>query len=403
MLVKGIVEHGSYLSNSSLGWPFGQHLADYPQGADNLNLLIIRAIALFSSNPALVVNVFFLLTFALAAGSAHLVLRSQGVSPAPAAVAAVLFSLLTYHFFRGESHLLLSAYYAVPLAAYLFLAVLAERPLFARRAVATPRAVAWTSRRTLTTVALCVVIGSDNLYYAAFAVVLLTAALVLSLVQRRGQAALGAVVALGLIALTLAANLTPTLVYQAQHGANPMLERSAASNEASNEGLSLRLTNLLLPAPNGRIAPLAHLAARYDSAISPGYCEGCYASLGTVGSIGFIWLGLCALGTLVGAGADAGAPDAGAWYGSRRRFRHAAAGRRDRLRGRNGGRRLEPDRVLRHAGHPRLEPNLPVDRVLLPVRRGVAAGLRRPPAAPSASRASLGGGAAGRGARVWRV
>ena len=42
MLVKGIVDHGSYLSNASLGAPFGQHLDDYPQGADNLNLLIIR-------------------------------------------------------------------------------------------------------------------------------------------------------------------------------------------------------------------------------------------------------------------------------------------------------------------------------------------------------------------------
>src|SRR5271156_4472036 len=65
MLVKGIVEHGWYSSNSSLGAPFGQRLVDYPQGADSLNLLLIRFLALFSSNPALIINLFFLATFAL--------------------------------------------------------------------------------------------------------------------------------------------------------------------------------------------------------------------------------------------------------------------------------------------------------------------------------------------------
>lgn len=323
MLVKGIVEHGSYLANSSLGWPFGQHLADYPQGADNLNLLIIRILAVFSSNAALIVNVFFLLTFALTALTAHLVLRDQGVGAPAAAVAAVLFSLLPYHFLRGESHLLLSAYYSIPLAAHLFLRVLAQRPLFARaRARARPargshRGAAWVSRNSVATVAVCVAIGSDNLYYATFAAVLLAGAAVISSALRRWSSAVGATLALALIAVTVAVNLAPTLVYRAEHGANPTLERSAAADEASNEGLSLRLTNLLLPAPSGRIAPLARLGARYDNLISPGYCEGCYASPGSVGTIGLLWLALAALGTLAGAGS---------WYGLRRELRHASVG-----------------------------------------------------------------------------
>ena len=122
----------------------------------------------------------------------------------------------------------------------------------------------------------------------------------------------------------------------------------------------------MLPAPDGRIVPLRRLAARYDSAIAPGYCEGCDASLGTVGSTGFTWLVLC----VVGAGV-------GAVEGSAMVLCFATPLRgAGRVRGRNRGRRLEPDRVLRHARHPRLEPNLPVDRVLFLVRRGVAAGLR---------------------------
>ena len=125
MLVKGIADHGWYSSNPSLGAPFGQQLVDYPQGADSLNLLQIRVLALFSSNPGVLINLFFLGTFGLCAFTAHLVLRVLGISALSSGPCTILFSLLAaYHFFRGESHLFLSAYYAVPLTAYLFLRVL---------------------------------------------------------------------------------------------------------------------------------------------------------------------------------------------------------------------------------------------------------------------------------------
>jgi len=318
MLVKGIIDHGSYLSNHALGAPFGQQLADFPQGADNLNLLLIAGLGAFSSNAALVENVFFLLTFALTAAAAHLVLRALGVRVAAAGVASLLFALLPYHFFRGESQLLLSAYYAVPLAAYLFLEVLAGRVLFSRRdGRGRSRLAAWASERTLATVVICVVIGSDNLYYAIFAAIMLVGAIVSSLIAGRLPAALGAVAAAGLIAAVLAANLAPSLIYELQNGANPRVARSAAADQSSNEALSLLPASLVLPPPNDRIEPLARLANGYDTTIAPGYCEACYASLGVVGSVGLAWLAVCGLGTLVGAGV---------WYGGRRRVRHAMLG-----------------------------------------------------------------------------
>ncbi len=316
MLVKGIIEHGWYLSNPALGAPFGQHLADYPQGADDLNLLIIRGLGVVSSNPALVVNLFYLLSFALASFTAHLVLRAQGISAPVAGVIAVLFSLLAYHFFRGESHLLLSAYYAVPLSAYLFLGVLGDRALFARRVPARTW-LRWTSSRSLKTIAVCAVVGSAGLYYATFAVVLVIGGGLISLTRRRGRAALGGAVAVAVMVATLAANLAPSFAYQAVHGVNSALERSATADERSGEAFSLRLTNLILPAPGDSASPLHQLAASYDNAIAPGYCEACYASLGTVGTLGFLWLALAALGTLVGGAG---------WYGGRRLFGHGAAG-----------------------------------------------------------------------------
>jgi phosphoglycerol transferase len=303
MLVKGIADHGWYSSNPSLGAPFGQQLVDYPQGADSLNLGLIRLLALSSSNAALLVNLFFLGTFALCAFTAHLVLRVLGLSALSAGVCAVLFSLLAYHFFRGESHLFLSAYYAIPLTAYLFLRVLGGAALFARRPTAGRRIFAWASRRTLLTLAICVVIGSDNLYYATFAVVMLAGAVLIGAAMRQRASAIQGLLVAAVVVATVAVNLAPSLVYRSEHGTNVALERSLAGNESSNEAFGLRLSNLLLPAPDARLAPLRHATEAYDHSIAPGYCEACYASLGTVGDIGFVWLTLSALLAIAGVSA----------------------------------------------------------------------------------------------------
>ena len=327
MLVKGIIETGWYSSNPGLGAPFGQHLQDYPQGADNLNLLIVRGLAVFSSNPALVVNLFFLLTFGLTSFACHFVLRRLGVSAPVAGVTSILFSLLAYHFFRGESHLLLSAYYSVPLSAFLFLELLGERRLFAARAppgepppdYGRPliRVRAWASRRSLATIGLCLVIGSDNLYYASFALVLIVSATLISAICRRPRSALQGLAITALIVGTLAANLAPSLVYRAEHGANVALERSATADETTAEAFALRPANLVLPVPQSRIAPLRRIASSYDRAIAPHYCESCFASLGAIGTVGLGWLALCAIAAVLGvAGGIAG----------QRLFRHASVG-----------------------------------------------------------------------------
>src|SRR5262249_19462812 len=63
MMAKGATDHGWFLSNPSLGSPFGQNLHDTPHGLDNLNLLVLRVLGWIFGTPFTAVNVFFLLTF----------------------------------------------------------------------------------------------------------------------------------------------------------------------------------------------------------------------------------------------------------------------------------------------------------------------------------------------------
>jgi hypothetical protein len=189
LFIKDVLENPWYFENSRIGAPAGLELYDYPViNGETLNLLLFRVLGIGTADPALVLNLFFLLTFPLTALTSFIVLRRLPVSRGIALVVSVLFALLPYHFMRGEAHIFLAAYYAVPLGAYLALAVFRGDALFGR----------W--RTTLVTAAMCAVVAtaSGSGYYAVFAVVLVILAAALRFVvsrERAGLVAGGAVVA----------------------------------------------------------------------------------------------------------------------------------------------------------------------------------------------------------------
>src|SRR5262245_37448642 len=66
LTAKAIVDHGWYLTNPLLGAPFGLELHDYPF-ADGFHHLVLRGMAVLSSDWALNFNLYFLLGFPLIA------------------------------------------------------------------------------------------------------------------------------------------------------------------------------------------------------------------------------------------------------------------------------------------------------------------------------------------------
>jgi phosphoglycerol transferase len=288
-VIKTVMEHGWYLQNPDLGFPHGQELYDYPVvSGETLNLLFFRLAGLFTDDPVVVLNVFYVLTYPLTALTAYFVLRRVPLSREVSLVIALLYAWLPYHFLRGEVHVFLAAYYAVPLGAYLVLAVLRGDPLLGR----------W--RPTLVTLALCAVVAtaSGSFYYAAFTVFLVAVAALLRFVARGDRQALvagGAVVA----AITAVAliQLAPTVVYHLRHGGN---DEVAHRYWFESETYSLKLTNLVLPIEHHRIRPIARARADYVQQIPQS--EGRVASLGFVGAVGFLWLLGVALAACFGAG-----------------------------------------------------------------------------------------------------
>jgi phosphoglycerol transferase len=301
VLVKEAI-HGWYFTNSQLGAPFGSQLFDFPQGGDQLHFLTIKAMGLFSSDWALVMNAFFLLGFPLAALSAYAVMRTLGVSRPTTTVASALFALLPYHFWHGEFHLFLSAYYAVPLGCYLVIATYRGEPLFARR----PRRpvdgiTSWTSRRSGITLLMCCAIGSTGAYYAAFTIALLVfAAATVGLIGRSWRRLARGLVPAVAICAVVAINLSPTLLYRAVHGSDP---NAFIRTPAQSRSGSLKPADLVLPLSRDRIAALGELRRDYSGPWSPperSGSEGESATLGVIGSLGLAWLAVVAVAAAMG-------------------------------------------------------------------------------------------------------
>lgn len=275
MVVKGVLEHGWYQHNPDLAAPFGQSLLDFPfVSGDNLQIVLMKTIGIFSSDSALVMNLFFLLTFPLTVVCAFAAARMLDISRPPSALVAVLYALLPFHFIRGEFHLFIAAYYAVPLGAYLILAVLTDR-----------------RPRVAVVAVFAVIVGSAHVYYAAFALIVLAVAVLLQALARRREAATGGVLAIALIGAVVVVNHLPNAIHQIKHGANPALERQAEESEA----YGLKPVQMVLPVEGHRLKPLAKLRERYTEHSGSQLQEGQSQALGVIATAGLLGLLLAAL------------------------------------------------------------------------------------------------------------
>jgi len=285
MVVKGLVENGWPLRNPLLGAPGASELYDFPE-ASNLDLALMKLIALGSRDYATVLNVFYLATFPLTVMTSLYAFRQLGISYPSAVVGSLLYTFLPYHFLRGELHLTLASYYVVPFA------VMIAGWLLHPKAEGDSKANlhGWPVSKMIASIVICLLIASSSVYYVFFcAFVIFIAGLLALRLEDRRLARARMVLAACLLQVLVCGyllNVSPSLLYIAQHGRNLMaVERYP--NEAQIWGL--KIATLLLPIPHHRLPLFAAIRHSYDNA-APLTNENVDASLGLVGAFGFLLL-----------------------------------------------------------------------------------------------------------------
>jgi hypothetical protein len=293
--VKGLVEHGWFQTNPTLGAPFGQHLWDYPSvSVDTLQWVSMKFISLFTPQFGAIQNIYFLASFPVIALLLYFVARRLEVSQPAAALVGLLGTLLPYHFVRGENgHLFLAVYMAIPAALALALGALTDSRLFelGDRRFCGRR---MPTRATWGTILFIVLVGTTGLYYALFAVALLVLAALLCLAGRRRRAAVEGAAAAVAIGAIVVISLAPNLLYRLQHGTNIAVAQRGASE---SETFATKLTDLVLPVTGDRVPLLSHIKDVYDASAPPPPDYG--VSLGVVATIGLLILAVVGLTAIV--------------------------------------------------------------------------------------------------------
>lgn len=101
MVVKSLIDNVWTFHNSFIGMPTGANMLDF-SASENFHFLLIKIISLFTSDWALVMNIFFLLTFPLTTLCSMYVFRKFKCSRISSIAGSLLYTFLPYHFFRGK-------------------------------------------------------------------------------------------------------------------------------------------------------------------------------------------------------------------------------------------------------------------------------------------------------------
>lgn len=287
MVIKGIIDNGWYLRNNLIGMPGGSEVFYFPM-ADNLHFLLIKFFSFFTSDYALIFNFYFLLTFPLTTISSLYVFRHFKISYLIALLGSLLYTFLPYHFFRNQHHLVLAGYYIVPLMVMVVLWVLSGRLLTSQtnNNENHPK-LKLRSKGFIASVVICLLIASGGLgYYAFFACFFLVlAGVAAAFFQKSGRHLIIPLLLVGVVFGGFVINLLPNMIYIRSQGKSPTVQRGIGEAEA----YGLKITQLLLPIDGHRIAVLARLKEKYNSA-APLVNENRNATLGIVGSTGFLAL-----------------------------------------------------------------------------------------------------------------
>ena len=282
-MMKGVIDNGWFLQNPFVGAPGTLDWRDYPI-ADNFSFLVVWMISLFSSKFGVVFNLFLLLNYLLTAVTAWFVFRHFRLNYYVSACGALLYSFLPFHMSRSLGHVMYSVYFAVPLVVMIAIWVMAGELSLESRKEDGRRF----KRRLAVCLIACLLVASTGGFYFAFfgSYLILMAAIFAAIEYRSIRQLVMPISLICFIVLTLAINVSPSLIHLATKGNINVVERSPADAEIFGS----KLAQLLLPIDNHRLRSFAFIKRQYQS--NPLINENSDSTLGIVGATGFVTL-LC--------------------------------------------------------------------------------------------------------------
>jgi phosphoglycerol transferase len=273
--------------NDRSGFPFGSSFYDYPS-SDTFIFIIQSFFGRVLKSTCLAINSYIFFSYIANFAAAFVVMRLMKISKPVSFMGAMLFNFLPFHFQRF-GHLFYVLYFNIPIYFYYAYKIYIEdvREDFSFKE--------WMNKN-LWAIPILIICASTGVYYAAFGVIVLTAAVLGSCFKNSSyKPILKGGFYSAIIGGTVFLNVLPSITYNLEHGKNVEV---AKRSPAESEIYGLKLTQLVIPRADHRIEKLGKLTQKYN-AHAPLVNENATSTLGIVCSLGFfaILFSLLSLGT----------------------------------------------------------------------------------------------------------
>lgn len=293
--VQRAIEGVWYFENERSGFPFGSNHLDYPT-SDTGTYVALKLLGLVFHSAIAVVNVYYLLGFSICAIAAYLVARTVGVSKYFSIATALIYAFSSFHFWR-LGHLFFTWYFVAPFFFYVGFRLFSNHLIFTNFKLSL-------KVKLLNAIAL-IALASFGIYYALFGcIVLALCTATAAFYQRSWRYFFEGTATLFFVLFGVLLNVMPSLVYIFISGEN----REGVNRFASESELyALKITQMLLPRADHRLDGFFEFASRYNGSF-PLVTENISASLGLIGSLGFLLLMIVLVFTLFSANMPSSIP-----------------------------------------------------------------------------------------------
>jgi len=272
MQVKGTLDNGWWWVHPRLSAPGVFEQVLYPSNT-TVDQALVWIIGRFTSAPGLAINLAWMAMIGAGAAIASGCLSLLRVPRLVATAGGVFFALSPYSLARNIDHFSLATY-LIPVPCIIALLLVAPRGPIGRSV-------------RMALLAGCVLVGFNYTYYAFFACVVLVVGTLLAATQAEWRLAAAGLLCTGVIAVSTAVNLAPSVLAWQRSG-RPAAIPAKQAPEADRYGLTFR--DLVGPV-HGQTFPVLREWTRAEE--RAGYApepERTRARLGLIGSLGLIGL-----------------------------------------------------------------------------------------------------------------
>jgi phosphoglycerol transferase len=271
------IEAPWYYFSERMGYPFGSVFLDYP-ASDNGSYAVVKVLGWLFGTSTAAYNLYFLLSFPVVTVATYVVSRSLGLSKPFSVAVALLYCFIPFHIGR-IGHLFFTWYFVVPIYLYYGFRLVSHQVPFLQAGQPL-----W---QRLLDGLMFIVLASFGVYYAVFACIVLgTAGLMGSVARASLKPFLASVMAIGFVVAGVLANVAPSILHAQEHGKNLA---AVGRLPLETDLYGLKIAQLMIPQEDHRSESKREFATYYRNSFLL-VNENVSASLGLIGSVGFLGL-----------------------------------------------------------------------------------------------------------------